>query len=131
MYDQFFKGKYYYVKLNNKKITNTINNSYTLFINTHFQSCIKNVKRLINTIPIEISYHFHLSSPTLTLFRNIRIQRSGIEFTRELVKRHVLEPTTFYVASRTKKERDIENETREERRTLAKRWNEKDRKNRM
>lgn len=84
------------------------------------------MKRLINTIPIEISYHFHLSSPTLTLFRNIRIQRSGIE----LVKRHVLEPTTFYVASRTKKERDIENETREERRTLAKRWNEKDRKNR-
>lgn len=115
------------------------NNKSTIDIlyNIHFQSCMKTRKIWKGSAnkykPIESRVSFS-TSPTLTLFRNIRIQRSGIEFTR------VCKPTrlrtnshnalaTFHVASRTKKEREREKE-KMKRETRGETWNEKDRKNR-
>lgn len=100
------------IKKNNKSTIDILYN------NTHFQSCMKTRKMWKDSAnkykPIESRVSFSTSS-TLTLFRNIRIQRSGIEFTR------VCKPTrlrtnshnalaTFHVASRTKKEREREKE---------------------
>lgn len=119
------------IKKNNKSTIDILYN------NTHFQSCMKTRKMWKGSAnkykPIESRVSFS-TSPTLTLFRNIRIQRSGIEFTR------VCKPTrlrtnshnalvTFHVASRTKKEREREKE-KMKRETRGETWNEKDRKNR-